>query len=1143
MDFDADIVAIVGPNGCGKSNVVDAFRFVMGDIARSLRGERAEDLLFAGSESKPPLNYAEVSITLTEVEGELPVDYEEVTITRKLHRSGESEYFINKNNVRLKDIHQLLLGSGVGKHAISIFEQGKLDEVISRTPYERRIIFDECAGTLGFLQKKGEHSRHLIEIESNLNRLRDLCSEVEKQTKTLKKQAGFAKSYLEKKERLSYLEAEVCRLHLAKLLIEEKEGKKDLAHLDEALSSLVAHLEAEEKREKEGKSNLDNNYEGLALAHKIHYEKKGVLDFKRNEKAKADQDGVEYEQRKIYLKEEIVALTLTLAERGKEEEEATEKERAAKEEKEKIEKELHRAKTEVHQFEEKLVPFQTSLKKEKETHDQLKDEKATIIMRLQENLVRKETAHEELKKTGVELKEKKRAIEQKKEASKEKKEQVAELLAVIETLKKEESICLTDLTAATHQYEEKKREELLVHQKIAEGEGGKKSFLSLQQEWVGFSSGAKHILKETKKKKSPIYGLVEPLYERLIAQEGCEKPFASVLRAYQETLVVKKREDLKIVLQFAREEKISGFSVICEEEISPTVSPVPLAEIGSFSSHFFSEALLIEDVLLSTEEKKLQVTKEGDFVDPKRVFFKGEGVAKEGDLFQRKAELKKIEAALETLYAQRAALKEATEAQEKKKKELEKIALLYKEKIRLKEMEHLKENFSFTRLEADLEEEEKKCLWLEERQKKIEEQVDLFTTASHQLKEKEHNLSLQLQICLEKQAELKLKEEGFLRDIDILKIFREEKQSSYQTLFAEWQQCQAEKRVAAIKKEELTSQLKRKEKEIAALEKQTELLSLKSQELAQNIELLLNETFAHEKEMKKAQTQLSQAKSAWEKMQNDLFKIRNAIEEKKRDKLALVHLLEKNNARQRTIQDKQEQLQAEGTATPDLPFLDEQNLKEAEREIGALSQELKGFSSLNLSSIEEYDESEKRFASLSAQIADVETAKGDLEQIIYHLEQESRKILKKTFEQIRENFRHNFHTLFDGGEADIIWVGEADILQAGIEIVARPPGKQMRSISLLSGGERCLTALALLFAIFKAKPAPFCILDEVDAPLDDSNVERFKKMILQFAGKTQFILVTHNKKTMALADHLFGISMEEKGISKLLTLSLIPATS
>jgi chromosome segregation protein len=1128
IDFDCGIIGIVGPNGCGKSNIVDAFRWVMGEqSAKSMRGEKMHDVLFAGTDHRKPLNYAEVSVILSEVSNDLPVPYDEVCISRKLYRSGESEYFINKEIVRLKDIQNLFLGSGIGRNAFSIFEQGKLDQIIYLNPLDRRIIFDEAAGTSRFLQRKKETVRKLSSISENYVRVLDIHSEIEKQTKQLRKQAGQAKIFQENKARLEYLEKGIL-IHKWKGLdeknrnLDEKRKKLNLAWqeaqghvaaLDEALKNTrQAASEAEQGVQELQKELHSTETKSRLLESSINQNKSRLFENKKRE-----------ENLKNHLKElegEKEKNKIQIVGCGNEAQQAALK-------KDQLHQAVRQKKEAVQQQENALNLLKTGLKKLQAEHLKRVQEHGRVVAELHAKKVRYETIQARLlvleKKVHEEIQEIP-LIEKEADMQKEK---VASLSEQIDLLKDEIVSSEKELFHLREEIKTIEGKEQPCLKELNEAEGQLKALTRLQQDLEGFSVGAKALIKESQNRKSPLYKKIRLLAEYLIPKKGFETVIANAMRPYSETLVVETEEDLKLLREHAEKKKISDFSVIIKKEIS-----------AAKKYHQNSLAAFVETNDLAVHcTQHFVLDRESSYFDLLGIFFHAASGKKTNHIFLRHAELKSLGSLISELQDR---LKEYAASKEEltaKLKEAENKRNEISEARRKKEMDLIQENFrlqqvagKLERMRADIsslqtefedlkQAQKNEAQFLEHEQiaKKIEEEIFCLSTS---IKEDEAHVE---------------QKEGALRQGQKFFMQAEEKA---QNAMQECSRLRQQIEIIEIKLHQSSLHEKKINQEIEELEASSNTIIQKIAREEKEFEWALELVKSTTVNLKEKDKKVTEIKKRHEIQEKELFSKRKSVLQLEKEK----HVVETSLSHEFS---QIQEIEGELFQRYSLPSLEigviedilSEGTEEALKEMQHLRVSLESSGAINMAAIEEFQATQERFDYFDRQLKDLEESKKDLEMMIAKLEQESRKVFKKTFSLIRENFQKNFSILFNGGLADLTFTDSSDILEAGIDIVAKPPGKHMRAISLLSGGEKCLTALALLFAIFEVRPAPFCILDEVDAPLDDSNIERFTAVLKQFIDKTQFVIVTHNKKTMAIADLLIGVSMEEKGVSKLISLA------
>lgn len=1128
LDFDASIVGIVGPNGCGKSNIVDAFRWVMGEqSAKSMRGEKMHDLLFAGTAKRPPLNYAEVSVTLSDVGEKLPIAYEEVQITRRLHRSGESEYLLNNNPIRLKELHHLFMGSGIGKNAFSIFEQGKLDQIIHLNPTERRAIFDESAGIGRFLHRKKESMRNLQQVSDNFHRVKDVHAEVEKQYRVLKRQAMQAKNYRDNKEKLEALEKAILVARYNSAQAVEEEGYREVVQELQELQKDVCSKESEIAAEKEV---LAEREEQTRSEREAFYQARNRIEIQKVERRRLSE---KIEERQKSEKRRLEERALLQKKQKSCHEQLLEKQKSFEEvEKQRIDqKELNGQKNE--SFQEIETALQELLEAQKEGQKnrlQVTQAEGELSTKLQQIKTRQEACKERVKQLQEELSSKKTEIARLERAQKEKKQKVTLFSKDIEEREKELQSVRDEIKTTLEKVESKQQDLENVLEEITQLAARERSLIRLREEFEGFSKGAKELLREGQKKGSALFGKVQGLFHHLTPKKGEEKQTAQALHAYAHTLVVQTEADLHEVILFAAKKQWTDFSLLCLGHLRK----------GTCQAHFLKELFLTDSLQKALHHvgKKGALeaaTADGYFIDHRHVLFCGGEKSQEGDSFLREVELKELAGQLRTKREKRDRLQANFETLATQRKKLKEKAKQLEEKRRKEEMNLVEANFLLQSLLADVQREKESQLSLAEEEKKVRcQEKELEKERLSLAKKLSETVKKGVSVFEEIQAvekRLQKLQQSWNAEVE----GKREREERLRAIEARAGALMQDMEIIAALQKEISDTEKRVKEELERSQNEAKEYAAHAEELTQekplDIEELKQELELKEKQLTARRKQFDQLSKSISKAQQEV-----ATLEKKQHSLELGRA-EKASLRKAIEEDMHERFNLSiDEATEQCGSL-ENSIEESQKIAIRLRYEIEKAGAVNMASIDEFKEQEKRTHFLHSQLKDLEEAKKDLERVISKLEVESRKIFKKSFAQIREKFQKNFQILFEGGEADLAFTGSPDVLEAGVEITAKPPGKQMRSISLLSGGEKCLTALALLFAIFEVKPAPFCILDEVDAPLDDSNIDRFTNILGRFVDKTQFILVTHNKKTMAIADILFGVSMEEKGISKLLSLT------
>lgn len=1152
LEFHPGITAIVGPNGCGKSNISDAFRWVLGEqSAKSMRGSRMPDVIFAGTATRKPLNFAEVTITLSDINGKLPIDYDEIAVTRRLHRNGESEYFINKHLVRLKDVQALFLDSGMGKDAYSIFEQGKIDQVINLSSLERRYIFEEAAGILRFLQRKKEALRKLEQTDSNVSRVKDIHKEVERQIIVLEEQAEKARLYKEHKNALERLEkcAIVCKweaLHSKLQDLKTKINTQDTQiagsnanietlqiELQEAKQALTA---AEKKLKAQGESVFSARSSKELQLKERQTNQERLRDIAAKEKRWQSELEIMAEKRisREQERKELVLLQNETEERFQELNDIVKLQRQRLkilEEKLAKERELQQTK-------------QKELFKLMQQESQCEGEIRQVNVRLESSQERSQRVverKERLSQSASELL----------KHNAEKKHELQE--AIVETEKHKEIFVAMEGTLKEIALEMDKTQEDMdrTSQDLSEHKARYKVLQHLREEMEGFSLGSKQLLKESSNSKSPLFNKIKGLYEYLVPEKGAEAAVAAVMKPYVQTLVIQTEEDFQIVLDHVKKQGIKDVSFICVESLakiknskkaqpSDILSELSISVVeNELSNHFLRETYLGKRPLSAIDAIKTHAgfeiwLQDGTFVDRRSVlFFSSQG---ENNVFLREAELKALDKKLQETEQEKQKLGMVLQAIQQKRHHIQSERTELDKTIRRAEMKLVELNFAVQKSTADLEKMGVEDKMLTADWQAVKASIESLVVSLQELNER-HKSAKENVLAAQKQTEQLTS--GLSKLVEQVKIEAADLHTKEKALNAviDMQRKQIHSlHVLEVKDLESLQQEKRLEEEIEigqSFQKQIISKSTEVEKQLEEVEISLQHAVAGCNELEQ---QTSVRKSALEHLENKIHEKRLSLKKHEAERnQSVIHSTQLESNIQSLENELGERHKMSVSEARDFASPLEKSLEQIEKQIRHLRQQIENAGDINMTSIEECEKHKTRYHFLNQQLDDLGLSKSELVAIIADLDGESRKIFQDTFQKIRFNFRKNFEVLFNGGEADLQFTESDDVLEAGIEIIAKPPGKQMRSIQLLSGGEKCLTAMALLFAIFEVKPAPFCILDEIDAPLDDANVERFVNIVKLFVEGCQFIIITHNKRTMAIADVICGVSMEERGVSKLLS--------
>lgn len=1145
INFDEGITGIVGPNGCGKSNISDAFRWVLGEqSAKSMRGGKMHDVIFAGTSVRKPLNYAEVTISFTDVGDELPIEYGEVAITRRLHRSGESEYLLNRQPVRLKDIKSIFMDSGIGKN--TFLEQGKVDQVINYSPMERRRIFEEASGILRFLERKREALRKLEQTQGNMDRVADIHGEVKKQIAVLERQAEQAKQYKENQKKLEELEKAVA---VAKwdmvqgLLRQGGERDKELAALLEEVANESGGATEELKVAKE---TLNTTELSLRQHQEVVYRIRTDKEVRTQKQSTQKQRLEESANRKQQLEEEIRALKMNRKERAVERKEIERSLKEHEREAKKLEAVLAKVRERAQAAELSVQALREQQQKAAQERLQRVQAEHQIVTEVSEKKIRAESNAERM----AELDERKRGLAETinalKAANKDKQTAVDTAKAEVEKQRNALQQLDNKLNALIAELEEREQAQEIAVRAATELQAREKVLARMRDEMEGFGVASRALLKEAGTPGSPLQGMVKGLFEMIDGSTGDQKGIAAALKPYSETLVVETQKELEVVVAYAKEKKFKDYSILCLDSLpapsTPSASAPPLitGKASKLVQHLLSDTFVADDAAKAVSIAKSAPgaalwCADGAYVDRKGVvFFASEST---NNAFAREAELKELAVKVREHETKVATLDTAIEALCEQRGALHDQKFTLDSELRRNEMKFVEVNMVLQQASVELTE----CL---ADQTKVDEEMKLRKGIKQELDARLKELASQ-HAAAQKEAQKAEKQSGCVDgdlqeregDLKDKAAERQEHEVAYQAAADKFKKGQHDLEVLEVKEQESLDREERFAAEIEAAVTLQQSIKEESQEnkgTLSEVDKSLKEAEAAVKDFEKQvvagkkaieqiEKQMGGALEKGRKLEKEQVQLAGQIGQWKKVCAAVADdLLDRYGL---TIE------QAGG-----LGLFIEESVEASEKQVRVLRKKIEQAGDINMTSIEEYDKYKVRDEFLDRQVGDLEGSREELVNMIAELDTESRKIFKEVFEQIRTNFRKNFGVLFRGGEADLQFTECDDILEAGIDIVAKPPGKAMRSISLLSGGEKCLTATALLFAIFEVKTSPFCILDEIDAPLDDANIDRFLNVVRQFVDQCQFIIITHNKRTMAIADQLFGVSMQEKGVSKLLSM-------
>ncbi|MBS4198926.1 chromosome segregation protein SMC [Bacillus sp. FJAT-49732] len=1160
IEFVPGVTAVVGPNGSGKSNITDSIRWVLGEqSAKSLRGGKMEDIIFAGSDSRKPLNFAEVALTLNNEDEALPIDYNEVCVARRVFRTGESEYLLNGQSCRLKDIIDLFMDSGLGKEAFSIISQGKVEEILNSKPEERRTIFEEAAGVLKYKTRKKKAEGKLQETSDNLNRVNDILHELESQIEPLKIQASIAKDYLEKKKELENHEVALT-VHEIGVLHENWETSKQELH---KLTAREAELS---KKIQMNEEKLENERNKLALYDDT------IANF-QSELLTATKDLEKLEGRREVLKERKRNATHNTEQLKKNIDDAnikvsqiTEKRNATKNEVslkeaevQKLQKELEENRKQLSQLDDTIEDTIESLKSDyiEVLNEQAsaKNEMQYLDQQLNQQIARSNRLDGENKKF---IEERSNIAEQQKAKMEEmqllEKEIATQLIQYNETKKNIDSLSehLEKQTSMLNQ----------ANQFIQKAQSRKEALEEMEDDYTGFFQGVKEVLKA---RDNILQGIEGAVLELIQVPKEYAKAIEIALGGSMQNIVVKTEKDAREAIQFLKRKQYGRatflpLNTIKEKSIQPSqemmiASHPSFIGIASNLVKFKSDYApavnsLLGNIIIARDlaganqlAKILQhryriVSLDGDVVNPGGSMTGGASKQSTGSLLGRKSELEDIKVKLEDMKEKTAILQDSWEKARNNLTIEEKML----ESIRSKGEElRIKQN-----------EVESTLAQININKKNIDDRLAVYDLETSELKAEKNKIDDRIKALSEIISTCEGKIQSLNERIEQLTVQRNDERISKDSLAKEITELSS---LLAVAREQLSStrntfhSLNNELTELTthknALIEDLQWLESEMTGHSSNEDELVEEALKKKVEKEEIEHKLSIQREERLHLQISIEQREAELKELKRVYNGITVMLKneevKSNRLDVELDNLLNKLREEYTLsyegakekyTLTLP------VEETRTKVKLIKIEIAELGSVNMGAIEEYERVYERYHFLKEQQTDLSDAKDHLFQVMDEMDSEMEKKFSMTFFDIQSEFEGVFKALFGGGRAELTLTNPDDMLNTGVDIVAQPPGKKLQNLSLLSGGERSLTAIALLFSILKIRPVPFCVLDEVEAALDEANVQRFSHYLTEFSKETQFIVITHRQGTMQGADVLYGVTMQESGVSKIVSVKL-----
>ena len=1161
FEFHNGITGIVGPNGSGKSNVADAVRWVLGEQrVKQLRGGSMQDVIFAGTENRRPLSYAYVAITLDNSDHQLPVDYEEVTVSRRLYRSGESEYLLNGTACRLKDINELFYDTGIGKEGYSIIGQGQIDRILSSRPEESRELFDEATGIVKFKRRKNTAQKKLEDEKQNILRINDILAELEKQLGPLERQSETARQYLKKKETLKIYDVnmfllETDRLSEQLLALTEK-AETAQVNLNETTQEYEKikreHSRIEEELE-ELNSSLDRAKEAASQNDLSRQQMEGQIELLK-EQIKSVRSGEEQKQGRLSL------IGADILERREMRKRFTEEQKQLDAQLKQVSSVSLAAGEKLRKIRSQIDELNREAEESKNAIISLLNERASTKGRLQ----RYDAMQEQAQLRKSELTQKLLEARSSEETQRESFEQHQKELEKV-------SSRILELTASQREKEEeaegfrrqlgKLNEELEIGQSAFHRESSRlESLRNMAERYDGYGSSIRKVM-EQKGKHPGILGVVADLIK---VDQKYETAVETALGGNIQNIVTDDEQTAKEMIDFLKKNRFGRATFL------------PLTSVGNRDNFPKKEALKekgavgLASTLVETDKKYAGivsyllgrvlvaehiddairiarkyghslhiVTLEGEYLSPGGSMTGG-AFRNASNLLGRRRELEQLEENVRRLEQDmkdaREQIEELKEKRRKSRREAEELNTRLQEQFllqntaklnadqagkRLKEIEE-----SYGGLQTELAQLEEQFQDIRQSRQSIAEELQVSEAQEKEREEKIAKAQESLEECKKQEADCIREAEEVHLEVANLTQKAEFAGENVARLDREIDRLRSEEEELKAGVLEGSKDVKAKEEGILALTGQIEQLTARSKELARETEELSGKREAlmnGQKEFFSRREELSEQRNLLDK---EVFRLNS-----QREKLE-----EAADAQASYMWDEYELTYNMACPMRNMEFTDAGSLK---KQIAALKDEIRKLGDVNVNAIEDYKNLSERYTFMSGQRDDLVKAEETLLGIIQELDTGMRRQFEEQFAKIRVEFDKAFRELFGGGKGTLELEEESDILEAGVRIIAQPPGKKLQNMMQLSGGEKALTAISLLFAIQNLKPSPFCLLDEIEAALDDSNVGRFAKYLHKLTNNTQFIIITHRKGTMEAADRLYGITMQEKGVSALVSVNLI----
>ena len=1162
LEFMPGITSVIGPNGSGKSNISDSIRWVLGEQSmKSLRGTKSLDIIFAGTQNRKSLGFAEASLVFDNTDGTLPIEYTEVTVTRKIYRSGETGYYINKVPCRLKDVLELFMDTGIGKDGYSIIGQGKIDEILSNKSEDRRHIFEEAAGIVKFRTRKAESEKKLEHTKLNLLRINDILAEIEANIEPLKLQAEKAKKYLSLREELKSIEIGLFLYNIEKYKASLEEIVKDEEIYTSQCDEEQQNLEKIKQLKEALKEEVDRITNQIEEMSNIGFESQKEIEMLNSDINVANTRISNNKENKERYEKEIEELNIRKKELEEEIKQKEEKRDNLKQNREKFEKELQEKEKELEEITKKLSSKELEIEEYKKQVEQNTDKKYELQSGSHEQDINFENYEKRQRQINNEVSNYISELD----ATRLQKEDISKGFYEIDSKRNNVLKSLEEINSKKQSADQKIKEyNIKINQlenEMRMKESRQKFLIETEKEKEGYVKSVKSLLKDCENIKELGKGMHGVLANIIDVPEKYQTAIEMSLGMSLQNIITDTEEDAKKLVEHLRKNNLGRASFLPIASVKgkklDKIKGKENGVIGIASDLIKFDkkyeqiiiSLLGRTVIVDNMNTAIKVAKqngytfrimtlEGDMINPSGAITGGSVAKKTVNILGRGKEIEKLGKEIQEIKQKIEKIKKEKEDFENSIEDTIELATNLEKELQEIDITYATEKQKVVAIDENIEKLEKRLQKLKDEQKQLENQKQEATTKKEEIEKEIEELTKQseeLTKLITEFAELNKDDQKYIDDLNFditnLKI----SVSSFD---------ESEASIDEIKErinldiQNTVKSIENKKEQIEQIQHDNFNLEESIKETKQKIEDIKEEvknSGSKIEELKNERLEKNKKLSIQEEEISNKFKVIEDL------KAQIVKIDVKKTKLEEDIQAIINKMWEEYELTPNNvqeEYKKPENVATTQKRVNNLRTEIKELGSINIDSIEEYKNMKERYDFMCEQRVDLENTMSKLRKMIQEMTTTMKEQFKEQFELINKNFAEVFKELFGGGNASLKLEDEENILECGIEITVQPPGKKLQNMMLLSGGEKAFTAIALLFAILKINPAPFCVLDEIEAALDDVNVYRFAEYLKKFSKDTQFLVITHRKGTMEAADTVYGVTMEESGISKLLSMKL-----